>query len=48
MDARRTFVKGLVIEWRKRVKSIDFKGRGKTGMRTRDFCTFKLILEEKN
>lgn len=30
------------------MKSIDFKGWGKTGMRTRDFCTFKLIFEEKS
>jgi hypothetical protein len=47
MDARRTYVKGLIIERRKRMKSIDYKGRGKSGLRTRDFCTMKLILEEK-
>ena len=48
MDPKRTYVKGLVIERRARRKRIDFKGRGKSGMRKRDFCTFKLVLEEKN
>lgn len=46
MEASRTYVKGLVIERRKRRKSIDYKGRGKSGMRKKDFCTYKLILEE--
>lgn len=47
MDIKRTFVTGVIIERRKRTKKIDYKGRGKSGMRKRDFCTFKLILEEK-
>ena len=47
MDSKRTFGKGLVIERRKRTKRIDYKGRGRSGMWKRDFCTFKLILEEK-
>jgi hypothetical protein len=48
MDIRRTYVRGLIIERRKRFKSIDYKGWGKSGMRKRDYCTLKLILEEKS
>jgi hypothetical protein len=33
MDIKRTFIKGLIIERRKRTKKIDYKGRGRSGMR---------------
>ena len=47
-DLTRVYVKGIVIERWKRVKRIDYKGRGRSGVRKWDFSSFCLEFYEES
>lgn len=47
-DPKRVYIKAVLTHRRNRTKRLDFKGRGRSGIRKKDYVSYKIEFVEKS